>query len=377
MFSPRQFSIYGEDGMWFEEKRRAAREVCAGSLTIGGNAPISVQSMLNTDSHDAEACIAQAKRLCCAGCDIVRMAVPDREAAATIASMKEAGVRAPLVADIHFDYRIALEAVACGADKIRINPGNIGSDERVRAVVSACRERGLPIRIGVNAGSLQKDILAKYGGPTPKALAESAMAHVRLLERFDFTDIVVSVKASQVCDMIMANRLLSEMCPYPLHLGVTEAGTIRAGTLKSAAGIGSLLCDGIGDTIRVSLTADPEEEVRAAHGLLQALGIGRAGSIDLVSCPTCGRTKIPLISMAEELERRLAAEVHDGRKLRVALMGCAVNGPGEAREADIGAAGGDGEAVLFKKGVVVRRIAAAQLVDELIREINEMRDAED
>lgn len=362
--------------MWFEGNRRTARAIRVGSLTLGGGAPVSVQSMLNTDSRDAAACVAQAERLCREGCELIRMAVPVKEAAATLAALKEAGIRVPLVADIHFDYRIALEAVACGADKIRINPGNIGSDERVRAVVEACRAHGIPIRIGVNAGSLQKDILAKYGGPTPEALAESAMTHVRLLERFDFDNIVVSVKTSQVRDMIYANRLLAEMCPYPLHLGVTEAGTVRAGTLKSAVGIGSLLCDGIGDTIRVSLTADPEEEVRAARGLLQTLGIGRTGGIELVSCPTCGRTRVPLIAMAEELERRLASELHDGRRLRVALMGCAVNGPGEAREADIGAAAGDGEAVLFKKGVVVRKIAASHLVDELIREINEMRDAD-
>ena len=352
------------------EMRRKAKEVRVGTLTLGGNAPIAVQSMLNTDSHDAEACIRQTQALTAAGCDIVRLAVPDIAAARTFAVMKERGITVPLVADIHFDYKIALEAAACGADKIRINPGNIGDDERVRAVVNTCREKGLPIRIGVNSGSLEKHILAKYGAPTAEALAESAMYHAALLEKFDFTDIVISIKASTVREMIRANRILAEKCDYPLHLGVTEAGTVHTGTVKSAAGIGSLLCDGIGDTIRVSLTADPVQEVVEGHTILRALGLEDNG-IDLVSCPTCGRTQIPLIDMVAEFERRMP-ELHPSRRVKVAMMGCIVNGPGEAREADIGIAGGKNEAVLFRHGEIVRKIPASEAVDLLINEIKEM-----
>ena len=353
-----------------EYKRRNAKTVRVGTLTLGGDAPIAVQSMLNTDSHDADDCYRQTKALADAGCRIVRLAVPDIEAARTFAALKERGVTVPLVADIHFDYKIALEAAACGADKIRINPGNIGDDERVRAVVNACREKGLPIRIGVNSGSLEKHILAKYGSPTAEALAESAMYHAALLEKFDFTDIVISIKASTVRDMIAANRILAEKCQYPLHLGVTEAGSAHMGTVKSAAGIGALLADGIGDTIRVSLTADPVQEVIEAHAILRALGMEDSG-IDLVSCPTCGRTQIPLIDMVAEFERK-AVDLHPSRRVKVAMMGCIVNGPGEAREADIGIAGGKNEAVLFRHGEIVKKIPAEGAVDVLIDEIRKM-----
>lgn len=351
-------------------ERRKTKAVRAGNVTIGGDAPICVQSMLNTDSHDADACIAQTEALVNAGCDIVRLAVPDIAAARTFAAMKERGVTVPLVADIHFDYKIALEAAACGADKIRINPGNIGADERVREVVRACREHKLPIRIGVNSGSLEKHILEKYGAPTAEALADSALYHASLLEKFDFTDIVISVKASTVSQMIAANRILAERCDYPLHLGVTEAGSAHMGTVKSAAGIGSLLCDGIGDTIRVSLTADPVREVVEAHNILRALELEETG-INLVSCPTCGRTQIPLISMVEQFEARMG-ELPKDKKLRVAMMGCIVNGPGEAREADIGIAGGRDEAVLFRHGEIVKKIPADRAVDILIEEIKKL-----
>ena len=348
--------------------RRKTSAVKVGAVTVGGVAPIAVQSMCSTDTHDAAACLAQTGALAAAGCDIVRLAAPDKESAATFAYLKEHGVSVPLVADIHFDYRIALECAAAGADKIRINPGNIGDDERVRAVVNACRERGLPIRIGVNSGSLEKHILAKYGAPTAEALAESALYHVALLEKFDFTDIVISIKASTVREMIAANRVLAEKCSYPLHLGVTEAGTAHIGTIKSAAGIGALLCDGIGDTIRVSLTDDPVREVIEAHNILRALELEQTG-INLVSCPTCGRTQIPLIEMVNEFEAR-RGEITTDKKLRVAMMGCVVNGPGEAREADIGIAGGKDEAVLFRHGEIVRKIPAKDAVSVLIEEIN-------
>ena len=350
--------------------RRKTTAVSVGGVIIGGEAPIAVQSMLSTDTYDIAACLAQTRALAAAGCDIVRLAAPDRESAAAFAALKEQGVTVPLVADIHFDYRIALECAAAGADKIRINPGNIGDDERVRAVVHACREKHLPIRIGVNSGSLEKHILAKYGAPTAEALAESALYHVALLEKFDFTDIVISIKASTVREMIAANRVLAEKCSYPLHLGVTEAGTAHIGTIKSAAGIGALLCDGIGDTIRVSLTDDPVREVIEAHNILRALELEQTG-INLVSCPTCGRTQIPLIDMVNEFEAR-RGEITTDKKLRVAMMGCVVNGPGEAREADIGIAGGKDEAVLFRHGEIIRKIPAADAVSVLIEEINKL-----
>lgn len=344
--------------------RRDSRPVRAGSLQIGGGAPIAVQSMLSVPAGDVEGNVRQAKELYAAGCDVLRVAVPDRDAVRLIPAVKEA-VPIPLVADIHFDYRLALESAAAGVDKIRINPGNIGGPERVKAVADACRSRGIPIRVGVNAGSLEKEILAKYGHPTPEALRDSALYHASLLEQADFSDIVLSLKSSHVPTMAAAYRLTAAACAYPLHLGVTEAGTERMGLLKSAAGIGSLLLDGIGDTIRVSLTADPVREVEAGLDLLRALGL-RTGEAMLVSCPTCGRTKIDLIRIAAEVEERLRA-VH--KPVTVAVMGCVVNGPGEAKEADIGIAGGDGKAVLFKKGQIVRTVEESCAVEELMREL--------
>lgn len=338
----------------------------AGGLPIGGGAPISVQSMLNVPSTDVEGSVRQARALEAAGCDIIRAAIPDMEAVRLIPAIKEA-VGIPLVADIHFDYRLALEAAAAGVDKIRINPGNIGSEDRVKAVADCCRTRGIPIRIGVNSGSVEREILAKYGSPTPEALVESALYHVSLLEKFDFEDIVISIKSSSVASMIRAYELCSTRCEYPLHLGVTEAGTERMGLIKSSIGIGSLLQRGIGDTIRVSLTADPVQEVRAGIDILRALGL-REGP-ELVSCPTCGRTRIDLIRIAGEVEERLRS---CRKPIKVAVMGCVVNGPGEAREADIGLAGGRGEGLLFRKGEILRKVPEEKLVDELMKEIEKL-----
>lgn len=355
--------------------RRKSRKIMVGRVAVGGDAPIPVQSMTNTDTHDVSATLAQVRRLEEAGCDIVRLAVPDRACAATIAALKEAGVQVPLVADIHFDYRIALACAEVGADKIRINPGNIGSPERVREVVCACRERHIPIRIGVNGGSLEKHLLEKYGSPTPEALAESAMAHVRLLERFDFEDIIIAIKSSDPHTMMEAVRLVAAQTDYPLHIGVTEAGTPHIGVLRSAIGIGGLLCSGIGDTIRVSLTADPVREVTEGRALLRAAGIFDRNdvSVNLISCPTCGRTKIDLIPLAEAVEALiLSGTLHPSRSVSVAVMGCAVNGPGEAREADIGIAGGVGEALLFKKGEIVGKLPEQQILRVLRDEINRM-----
>ncbi len=346
--------------------RRASRQISLGRLTIGGRSPIAVQSMTNTDTLDREATLRQVTALEAAGCDVVRLAVPTLEAAGIFAYLKEKGVSVPLVADIHFDYRIALASLASGADKIRINPGNIGSRERISAVVSACRERGVPIRIGVNSGSLEKHILSKYGAPTAEALAESALYHASLLEEMDFYDTVISVKASSVETMIAANRILAERTSYPLHLGVTEAGGLRAGMIKSAVGIGSLLADGIGDTIRVSLTADPTSEVPAARDILSALGLDETRRMDVVSCPTCGRTRIDLIPLLSEFESRIDALGLRRLPLKVAFMGCAVNGPGEAREADVGIAGGDGDALLFRHGEIIAKYPAESIVDALI-----------
>ena len=347
--------------------RRVSRAVRVGSVTIGGGAPISVQSMLNVPAHEIEKSVRQAQTLEQAGCQIIRAAVPDMDAVKLIAALKES-VRVPIVADIHFDYRLALECAAAGVDKIRINPGNIGDESRVRAVVNACREKKIPIRIGVNSGSVEKELLEKYGGATPQAMAESVMRHVRILEAHDFTDIVLSIKSSDVRRMIEAYRLVAAQCDYPLHLGVTEAGTYKMGLLKSAVGIGSLLADGIGDTIRVSLTDDPVREVEAAQDILRALDL--AGDTPrLISCPTCGRTRIDLISLANEVEKRLRG-VH--KTITVAVMGCAVNGPGEASAADIGVAGGDGCALLFKEGQILRKVAEDRVVDELMREIENM-----
>ena len=337
-----------------------------GSVTIGGGASIAVQAMLNRPASDVSGNVRQARALEAAGCDIIRVAVPDRASVQLVEQIRSA-VRIPLVADIHFDYRIALDCVAAGIDKIRINPGNIGDDAHVRAVADACAAAGVPIRIGVNSGSLEKQILAKYGAPTPQALVDSALYHARLLERFDFNNIVISIKSSNVPSMIAAYRLAAAQMDYPLHLGVTEAGTRRMGIIKSAVGIGSLLCDGIGDTIRVSLTDDPIEEVRAARDILKAVGKGTG--VEIVSCPTCGRTQIDLIALAERVEKALA---DCNKPIKVAVMGCAVNGPGEAREADIGIAGGNGEALLFKKGVPYGKYPEEQILDVLLEEIGRM-----
>ncbi|MCR2025742.1 flavodoxin-dependent (E)-4-hydroxy-3-methylbut-2-enyl-diphosphate synthase [Anaerotruncus colihominis] len=343
------------------------RTVQIGSVTIGGDAPIAVQSMLNVPASDIAGNIRQARALEAAGCDIIRVAVPDRVSVRLVEEIRNV-VRIPLVADIHFDYRIALDCVAAGVDKIRINPGNIGGDAHVRAVAHACAAAGVPIRIGVNSGSLEKQILAKYGAPTPQALVDSALYHAQLLERFDFNNIVISIKSSNVPTMIAAYRLAAAQMDYPLHLGVTEAGTRRMGIIKSAAGIGSLLCDGIGDTIRVSLTDDPIEEVRAARDILKAVGKGTG--VEIISCPTCGRTQIDLIALAGRVEKALA---DCDKPIKVAVMGCAVNGPGEAREADIGIAGGNGEALLFKKGVPAGKYPEEQILDVLLEEIGRMQ----
>lgn len=352
--------------------RRPARVVRIGPVAIGGEHPVAVQSMTNTDTHDTAATLAQVRALEEAGCDIVRIAAPTAEAAETFAALKRAGVRVPLVADVHFDYKIALACVKAGADKIRINPGNIGSEERIRAVADACRSAGIPIRVGVNSGSLERHILEKYGAPTAEALAESALYHVGLLERVGFDNIVISIKASTVLTTVAANRILAERCGYPIHLGVTEAGGLRMGRIKSAAGIGALLCDGIGDTLRVSLTADPVQEVAEARAILAALEFDAHGEMKIVACPTCGRTKIDLVDLLERFERAVDEAGLRRKNIKVALMGCAVNGPGEAREADIGVAGGRGEAVLFKHGVIVGKIPEEEIVPRLISEINDM-----
>ncbi len=346
--------------------RENTRKVRVGNRYLGGGSPVAIQSMLSVPSTDLEGSVRQAKALEQAGCEIVRIAVPDMAAVRLVDAIKQE-ISIPLVADIHFDYRLALECVAAGIDKIRINPGNIGEDSRVRQVANACRERGIPIRIGVNSGSVEKEILKKYGAPTPEALVESAMYHVSLLERYDFEDIVISLKSSDVKSTIAAYRLMARRCSYPLHLGVTEAGTERMGLVKSAMGIGSLLCDGIGDTLRVSLTADPVREIAAAKDILLAAGLGRGPK--LVSCPTCGRTRIDLISLAGEVEKRLQTVE---APITVAVMGCIVNGPGEAREADIGIAGGVGEALLFRKGEILRKVPEERIVDELMAEIADM-----
>ena len=347
--------------------RRNSRRVFAGNVAIGGGEKITVQSMLSVPAADVEGNLRQAKELETAGCEIIRVAVPDMQAVGLIARLKET-VSVPIVADIHFDYKLALESAAAGVDKVRINPGNIGSLERVKLVADACRNRRIPIRIGVNSGSLEKEILAKYGHPTAQALCDSALYHASLLERFDFEDIVLSMKSSDVAMTVEAYELAAERCDYPLHLGVTEAGTERMGLLKSAVGIGSLLLHGIGDTLRISLTASPVKEVKAGFDLLSALDLRRRG-LRFISCPTCGRTKIDLIGIAEEAERRLSG---CEKPLTVAIMGCAVNGPGEAREADIGIAGGDGVGLLFKKGEIVRRVPEERLVEELVAEIEKL-----
>ena len=348
-------------------ERRITRTVKAGNVEIGSGSKITVQSMLNVLAHDIEGNVAQAVELEKAGCEIVRLTVPDIEAVKTLYAVKNA-VKIPVVADIHFDYKCALESVAAGVDKIRINPGNIGSDDRIKAVADACRQKNIPIRIGVNSGSLEKDLLKKYGHVTPEALCESALRHASLLEKFDLNDIVISIKSSDVPTMVAAYRLVAQQCDYPLHLGVTEAGTRHMGMLKSAAGIGALLLDGIGDTIRVSLTADPVSEVAAGFDILKAVGI-KKDCPQIVSCPTCGRTKIDLISLAEKVERELA-NIH--KPIKVAVMGCAVNGPGEAKEADIGVAGGDGYGLIFKHGEILKKVPENKIVEELLKEIDNL-----
>lgn len=350
-------------------ERRKSRRVKVGGLFIGGGERITVQSMLNRPASDIEGSVRQAVELEKAGCDIIRAAVPDMSAVKLIEKLKE-NLTVPVVADIHFDYRLALESLEAGVDKIRINPGNIGSMDRVRAVACACKARQVPIRIGVNSGSLEKELLAKYGSPCAEALAESAMNHAALLEKCDFNDIVISIKSSDVKTMIKAYRLVAERCDYPLHLGVTEAGTHNMALIKSSIGIGSLLLDGIGDTIRVSMTDDPVNEVSAAFGILKSIGL-KNDCPDIVSCPTCGRTKINLIALANEVETRLSG---CKKNIKVAVMGCAVNGPGEAREADIGIAGGDGCALIFKKGEIVCKVSENEAVDRLMEEIKRLPD---
>lgn len=344
-----------------------------GALALGGDAPITVQSMTNTPSSDYEATYRQMKALEAAGCDIIRMAVPDKAAVEVLYRLKLSDITMPIVADIHFNASLAIAAMEAGADKVRINPGNIGDADRVKAVAKAAALHGVPIRVGVNSGSLEKKQLALYGAPTAEALAASAMENVRLLERYDFDRIVVAIKSSDVKRMVEANRLVSAACDYPLHLGVTEAGSELAGTVKSAIGIGSLLLDGIGNTIRVSLTADPIREVEKGRAILSALSLDQKQKIQLVSCPTCGRTKIDLISLVSAFEARMD-ELHPARRLKVAIMGCAVNGPGEARDADLGIAGGVGEALLFSHGEIIKKIPEDSVVDELIKAINSYRD---
>lgn len=338
------------------------KQIVVGGVPIGGGAPVTIQSMTNTPTRDVEATVEQIRRLAAAGCEIIRVAVPDMEAAQAVGEIKKQ-ISIPLVVDIHFDYRLALEAVKQGCDAVRINPGNIGSPDRVAAVAAACKERGVPIRIGVNGGSLEKPLLAKFGGATPEALVESAFGHIKLLEDCDFTDICISLKSSSVPVTMGAYKLMDEKSAYPLHIGVTETGTPKMGILKSAVGIGGLLALGIGDTIRVSLSADPVEEVYAARDILKAAGVRKEGP-ELISCPTCGRTQIDLIGLAYEVEERLKAV---DKPITVAVMGCVVNGPGEASAADVGLAGGVGEGLLFKKGEIIKKVPQDELVDELFR----------
>lgn len=338
------------------------KQIVVGGVPIGGGAPVTIQSMTNTLTRNVEATVEQIRRLAAAGCEIIRVAVPDMEAAQVVGEIKKQ-ISIPLVVDIHFDYRLALEAVKQGCDAVRINPGNIGSPDRVAAVAAACKERGVPIRIGVNGGSLEKPLLAKFGGATPEALVESAFGHIKLLEDCDFTDICISLKSSSVPVTMGAYKLMDEKSAYPLHIGVTETGTPKMGILKSAVGIGGLLALGIGDTIRVSLSADPVEEVYAARDILKAAGVRKEGP-ELISCPTCGRTQIDLIGLANEVEERLKAV---DKPITVAVMGCVVNGPGEASAADVGLAGGVGEGLLFKKGEIIKKVPQDKLVDELFR----------
>lgn len=346
--------------------RKETRKVKVGNIYIGGDSPITVQSMTNTDTRDVKSTVEQIKRLEEVGCDIVRLAVLDMEAAEALKEINKK-VHIPTVADIHFDYRLALKSIENGVSKVRINPGNIGSKERVEAVVREAKRNNIPIRIGVNSGSLEKDLLLQYG-VSKEALVESALRHVRILEELDFEDIVISIKCSNVNKMIESYRLLSTKVNYPLHLGVTEAGTPFRGTIKSAIGIGSLIYDGIGDTLRVSLTGDVTEEVKVGKEILKSLGKLKGG-VEFISCPTCGRTQLDLIGIANEVEKRLE---NCNKDIKVAVMGCAVNGPGEAKEADIGIAGGKGEGLIFKKGEIIKKVKEEELVEELMREIESM-----
>ena len=348
-------------------KRKITREVTVGSVKIGGNNPITVQSMTNTDTRDVGKTMEQIKTLEELKCDIIRCAVPDMEAAESIKEIID-GVNIPVVADIHFDYRLALKCIENGISAVRINPGNIGEEHRIKKVLEAAKNRNIPIRIGVNSGSLEKDILEKYGSPCAEALVESALKNIEILEKYDFYDTVISLKSSDVYKTIKAYRLLSEKVDYPLHLGVTEAGTIFSGTIKSSIGIGTLLAEGIGDTIRVSLTEDVRDEIKVGREILKSLGYINEG-IKFVSCPTCGRTQIDLINIAKEAEDKLK---HIDKNIKVAIMGCVVNGPGEAKDADIGIAGGKGEGLIFKKGIIVRKVKEEQLIEQLIKEIENM-----
>lgn len=355
--------------MKFNDIRRKTPTLRIGNTAIGGETKIAIQSMTNTRAGDHEAAYLQIKGLEAAGCDIVRVSIPDAGAAQTVVLAKERGIKIPIVADIHFDYKLALLCADIGVDKIRINPGNIGDDDRVRQVCRACAARGIPIRIGVNSGSLERSILAKYGAPTAEALCESALYHAKLLEKFDFSDIAISIKSSDVKTMIDANVLLAERTVYPIHLGVTEAGAGRGGLIKSSAGIGALLCRGIGDTIRVSLTDDPVSEVAAAHELLTALNIEGQCGLNVVSCPTCGRTSVDLISIYNRFVSAAARLGLDRKPVTVAIMGCAVNGPGEAREADFGIAGGHGEALFFRRGEICGKVPEDKIIETLIDEL--------
>lgn len=359
--------------MNYNKIRRKSRSVKIGNVYMGGTAPIVIQTMANTDTHDQKATVAQILALADAGSDIVRIAVPDLEAAETVKFIRQVGISVPIVADIHFDWKIALKCAEYGVDKIRINPGNIGDEERVRAVCDICKSKGIPIRIGVNSGSLEKTILAKYGAPTAQALCDSALYHASLLEKFGFEDTVLSIKSSNVSDMIAANRLLAQKCDYPIHLGVTEAGSENIGVVKSAVGIGALLCDGIGDTIRVSLTDDPLKEVEAAKKILKALNIEGQAGMDIISCPTCGRTCIDLIEIVKRFENAVAEQKLGDIPIKVAIMGCAVNGPGEAREADIGIAGGKGEALLISHGEIIGKVPENEVVETLISYIKDFK----
>ncbi len=344
--------------------RKQKRVVNIGGVKIGGDNPVAIQSMCNTDTRDVVSTVNQIREMEDAGCEIIRVAVPDMEAARAVGDIKKQ-IRIPLVVDIHFDYRLALECMKNGADKVRINPGNIGDEGRVRQVVEMAKERQIPIRIGVNGGSLEKNLLIKYGGVTADALVESAMGHVAILDRLNFNDIVVSIKISDVPKMLEAYRKFNAISDIPLHIGVTESGTLKSGTIKSSVGIGALLAEGIGDTMRVSLTANPVEEIYTAYDIQKVLGL-RKITVEIVSCPTCGRTQIDLIPIANEVEKRTAKL---NKPIKIAVMGCIVNGPGEAREADIGIAGGKGEGLIFKKGEIIRKVREDEIVDELMKEL--------